>query len=379
LTLRPDPEQSEREAAAERRRLDSARAAMHKSDLEALVEATCTLKRLQETPDTPEALATIPALALDDLPRRNKVIPSEVTRVADTQVLYHDLATNGVLYLDLGFDLHVLPADLLPYVPLFARALLETGAGQQGFVRLSQRVGRTTGGIRPQVWISATLDSQFAAARLFLRAKAVPEKGTELLAILRDVLLEAHLNNQERLKQLVLEEKASKESSLVSGGSHFVDMRIRANFHEADWAEEQIGGVSYLGFLRKLAAGFEASWPTLSAAMERIRSLLITRAGMLCNDRCRELAPFQARADFLPGCVAVVSGRAVFLADWRRTQFGGPDYSGKRQLCGQRCQPLPFGLDAERCGPRRRQISPHDLAVGYGPRSGRRVWRLLRA
>ena len=42
-------------------------------------------------------------------------------------------------------------------------------------------------------------------------------------------------------------------------------------------------GFSYLWFLRKLADGFEASWPTLSAAMERIRSLLVTRAGMLCN------------------------------------------------------------------------------------------------
>src|SRR5262249_37650158 len=113
--------------------------------LEALVEVTSTLKRLQEIPDPPEALATIPALALEDLPRRNKVIPIEVTRVAGAQVLYHDLATNGVLYVDLGFDLHVLPADLLPYVPLFARALLETGAGQQDFVGLSQRIGRTTG------------------------------------------------------------------------------------------------------------------------------------------------------------------------------------------------------------------------------------------
>jgi presequence protease len=283
VTLRPDPEESEREAAAERHRLDAARAVMNRSDLEALVEATSTLKRLQETPDSPEALATIPTLALEDLPRRNKVTPIEAARIADTQVLYHDLATNGVLYLDLAFDLHVLPADLLPYVPLFARALLETGAGQQDFVSLSQRIGRTTGGIRPQVWISAILDSQFAAARLFLRAKAVAEKGAELLAILRDVLLAARLDNQERLKQLVLEEKASKESSLVPGGSHFVDMRLRANFHEANWAEEQIGGISYLRFLRKLADGFETSWPTLKAAMERIRSLLVTRAGMLCN------------------------------------------------------------------------------------------------
>ena len=212
VTLRPDPDQAEREAAAERQRLDAARAAMNESELEALVEATCTLKRLQETPDPPEALATIPALALEDLPRRNNSIPVEVTRVAvDTQVLYHDLPTNGVLYLDLALDLHALPADLLPYVPLFARALLETGAGQQDFVSFSQRIGRTTGGIRPRVWASAILDLEFAAARLLLRAKAVPEKGTELLAILRDVLLEAHLDNQERLKQLILEEKASKE------------------------------------------------------------------------------------------------------------------------------------------------------------------------
>ena len=284
VTLRPDPDQAEREAAAERQRLDAARAAMNGSELEALVEATCTLKRLQETPDPPEALATIPTLALEDLPRRNNSIPVEVTRVAvDTQVLYHDLPTNGVLYLDLALDLHALPADLLPYVPLFARALLETGAGQQDFVSFSQRIGRTTGGIRPRVWASAILDSEFAAARLLLRAKAVPEKGTELLAILRDVLLEAHLDNQERLKQLILEEKASKESSLVPGGSHFVDMRLRANFHEADWAEEQTGGISYLWFLHELAEGFEASWPILSAALERIRSLLVTRVGMLCN------------------------------------------------------------------------------------------------
>ena len=87
---------------------------MSRADLEALVEATCTLKRLQETPDPPEALATIPTLALDDLPRRNKLIPIEVTRVADTGVLYHDLYTNGVLYLDLGFDLHACRPTFCP-------------------------------------------------------------------------------------------------------------------------------------------------------------------------------------------------------------------------------------------------------------------------
>jgi Zn-dependent M16 (insulinase) family peptidase len=92
--------------------------------------------------EPPEALATIPTLGLSDLPRANKLIPREVTSIADTRVLYHDLFTNGILYLDLGFDLHVLPPELLSYVPLFGRALLETGVDNDDFVRLSQRIGR---------------------------------------------------------------------------------------------------------------------------------------------------------------------------------------------------------------------------------------------
>jgi len=46
-------------------------------------------------------------------------------------VLYHDLATSGIVYVDLAFDLHRLPGELLPFVQLFSRALLETGAGAE--------------------------------------------------------------------------------------------------------------------------------------------------------------------------------------------------------------------------------------------------------
>ncbi len=69
-------------------------------------------------------------------------------------MLYHDLFTNGIVYLDLGLDLHALPQELLPYVPLFGRALLEMGTETEDFVRLSQRIGRTTGGIWPVTYTS---------------------------------------------------------------------------------------------------------------------------------------------------------------------------------------------------------------------------------
>ncbi len=259
LILRPDREQAEREAKEEEARLARERASMSAADLDAVVAATRALKLAQETPDPPEALATIPTLKLADLPRRNKLVPVEVTHVRDTRVLYHELFTNGVVYLDIGFDLHTLPAGLLPYVTLFGRALLETGAGNDDFVRLSQRIGRATGGIRAQKWTSTVPAAEHCAAWLCLRAKALPDQTGKLLTILRDILTSARLDDRERFQQLVLEEKASVESRLVPAGSSYVDRRLRAYFHEADWAEEQMGGVSYLFFLRKLAGQVDSN------------------------------------------------------------------------------------------------------------------------
>jgi Zn-dependent M16 (insulinase) family peptidase len=206
LVLKPDPAQAEREAEEEQAHLRAVRAGMKESDIRAVVEATYSLKALQERPDPPEALATIPTLKLADLPRENKPIPMEVTSLRDTRVLNHDLFTNGVVYLDVGFDLHTLPAELLPYVPLFSRALIETGVGNDDFVRVSQRIGRSTGGIRPQRWTSTMMGTSTATAWLNLRGKALPEQTGELLAILRDILARARLDNLDRFQQLVLDE-----------------------------------------------------------------------------------------------------------------------------------------------------------------------------
>jgi len=78
--------------------------------------------RRSGAPDPPEALATIPTLKLSTCRAITRPFPIEATSLRDTRVLYHDLLTNGVVYLDLGFDLHTLPAELLPYVTVVQRA-----------------------------------------------------------------------------------------------------------------------------------------------------------------------------------------------------------------------------------------------------------------
>jgi hypothetical protein len=283
IVLQPDGGLTERNAVAERARLDAARTAMSPDEVQALVENTHALKHFQETPDPPEVIATVPSLTLADLPREAPRIPSELHELGGARVLYHELFTNGICYLDVGLDLHTLPQDLLPLLPLFGRALLEHGTERESFVQLSQRIGRATGGISPGSYTSASRVDRRGAAWLFLRGKATVENTSELLAILRDILLTARLDNRERFRQLVLESKASIESALVPSGNAYVSSRLRSQFNEADWASEQKGGIGHLFFLRTLAEQVDHDWPAVLRALERIRALLVNRNALMAN------------------------------------------------------------------------------------------------
>jgi len=283
VLLKADPGQAAREAAEERARLDAAKAQMDDAEIAEVMSTMHTLKALQEAVDAPEELAKIPSLTLADLPRENKTIPSEESRMGDTRVFFHELTTSGIVYVDLGLDLHGLDPKLLPYLPIFTRALLQTGTKTEDFVSLSQRIGRSTGGIGTNRFISGTLHKGETAAWLFVRGKAVPEKTSELLAIITDVLLGARLDNKERVRQMVLEEKAGFESRLSGMGNSLVSMRIKANLHEADWVSEQLGGISYLFFLRELAAEIDRDWAGVAARLEAIRVAIVNRAGMVAN------------------------------------------------------------------------------------------------
>ncbi len=283
LRLTPDPELGRRFDEDEKARLAKIRESLSESQIADLVENTKKLKLRQETPDSSEALETLPVLKLQDLEKNSKSIPIEVLELQETKVLYHDLFTNGIVYLDLGFDLHALPKELLPFTEIFARGLLETGTDKEDYVKLSQRIGKSTGGIHSTAVTTSTFDSRESVTKLFLRGKATAARAPELLNILKDVLLSADFDNKERLKQIVLEEKAGLESGLVPGGHIFVNQRLRAQFGESGWAKDQMSGIGYLFALRELATDIDKKWKSVLKKLEAIRAALINRNALLCN------------------------------------------------------------------------------------------------
>ncbi|WIJ25987.1 insulinase family protein [Devosia sp. RR2S18] len=315
VMLSADPEQGARETAREVEILAGVRAGMDEAAVRATISETERLKALQEAVDDPQQLAKIPMLTLEDLPRETRKVPVEIGNLADTRIFSHDLPTLGIVYLDLGFDLHVLDRELLPYLPLFGRALLQTGTSKEDFVSLTQRIGRATGGIAQHRGLSAKQGSDGSAAWFFLSGKAVPDKLGEMLAIMGDVLLDARLDNRERFRQLALEEKAGFEARLVPSGNAIADTRLKSGFTEASWVAEQMGGVSYLQFLRALVKRIDSDWPSVEAALLRIRDTLFQRGHMVVNVTADGVLLSRARGE-LDGFLGGLPNGTPPMTDW---------------------------------------------------------------
>jgi Zn-dependent M16 (insulinase) family peptidase len=59
--------------------------------------------------------------------------------------------------------------------------------------------------------------------------------------------------------------------------------RLLSHFHMAGWAEEQITGIDYLFFLRRLITEVENNWSSIAQTLNTMRDLLIQRQTMLLN------------------------------------------------------------------------------------------------
>jgi hypothetical protein len=325
VLLRPEPGLAEKETEEESKRLDGIKRSFSVDEVRRVIENAETLQRIQSSPDSPEALATIPVLKVSDLDTRNRITPMEPAPVDSVAGFYHDLFTSGITYLDIGFNLQVLPQKYLPYAPLFGRVLLEMGTDSQDFVSLSQKISRKTGGIRPEVFSSAVIGDSAPAAWLFLRGKSMSPQIGELADILSEVLGAVKLDDRERFRQIVLEEKARQERKIVPNGHQVINLRIRAHFNQADWVRELAGGISYFLFLGQLAREIDENWGKVVSDLEEVRRLLINRSAMAFN-----LTADRKDLHSIEPCVRRFLGslpdRAVAMETWRPELF--PQFEG---------------------------------------------------
>jgi presequence protease len=254
VIVRPDPDQTHREAAHQRAELDRLQKALSEEEQTRIIREKEALDALQAEDDDPRALAAIPFLTLEDIPREIHRIPFDTHRLTGTgtTVYLHRENTNGILYLDLAFDFGALSPREEALLNLLGQSFTEVGLPSLPYDRFNREVSLKTGGISTFIANQTHLRDLTRIRRLFvIRLKVLDRSWRDGMDLLRRLLEEIDFSDTTRLHQILEEMAQDMIGALIPSGHYFAGLRAAMGLSGLLALEEEMNGITQLGKLRE--------------------------------------------------------------------------------------------------------------------------------
>lgn len=216
LTMAPDPELGAKQAAAERERLATLRAALAEADKTRLDAQAQALAERQQRQDDPELL---PRVGLEDVPADLKIADGVARPVGELPAHWYAQGTNGMVYLQAVLDLPALDSDELDLLPLFCACLTEVGSAGRDYRTTQARQAAVTGGINARANVRGGVDDiTQVKGVLVIAGKALARNHAELSDLLWETLTAARFDELPRLRELVAQMRAQREEAITDHG-----------------------------------------------------------------------------------------------------------------------------------------------------------------
>lgn len=258
-------------------KLEAYKQHLTRDEREVLVERTKGLEAYQSAEDSEEDLAKIPVLKREDISRDIEPIINEEIKLAQVPVIYHEIETNGIGYLDVLFDMSGIEEELLPYVGILQSVLGIIDTSHYGYGELFNEINVHTGGIGTSLELYSDVTNvreKAFKATFEVKAKALYGKLPVAFEMIGEILTESRLGDTKRLKEILAMLKsrllmrfqssghmtaALRAMSYASPSAKLKDMTNGIEFYkkvsylEEHWEEEKDGLVGVLeGLARRI-------------------------------------------------------------------------------------------------------------------------------
>jgi Zn-dependent M16 (insulinase) family peptidase len=284
LVAEPKSGLAKKQDAKIRKKLKDVKASLSADETNEIVERTRVFKELQMIPDSAEALATLPRLELDDVQKEGEEHPIEIKNESAPKILFHDLFTNKIAYVQIGFNTHTVPMELIQYLPLFGGLVLGMGTKKHDYMEVSKQLGIHTGGVHSWHFSSAPVnDRKQVISYQFFSGKAVMEKLDTFFDILGELLGEVNFDNHKRLVDIIRSAKADMEDSIVPHGNQYVLSRLQSYHSRLGQFDELTDGITYFKFLEQLLDRVEKDPAEVADKYRQLAKLLFTKENTLVN------------------------------------------------------------------------------------------------
>lgn len=302
VVLLPKKGLTEKREKEFKEQLAAYKAGLSEEDLEALIAKTKALKAYQDTPDTAENLAKIPMLTVKDIKKEATVFVNELRKSKETDILFHDLFTNGIGYLRLMFKLDKVPERLFPYLGILKGTLMLLNTEHYSYAELFNESNIKTGGISADVNVYGSIrDAQKFTLTMELKTKVLYENLEEAIGLMREIMMTSDFTDKKRIKEILAEGKSRMQGQMTSAGHSVAMTRALSGISKAAAYNELLSGIAFYRLVEKLNADFEKEAEAVSEKLKELAAIIFRPENLMVD-----FTGSREAADKLPAMVEML-------------------------------------------------------------------------
>ena len=219
------------------------------------------MRQWQNTPDSPEALATLPTLTLGDV---SEDVPPIPVKPEAENLLRVETESNGITYVNLFFDVSDFDLEELRLLNVisgcFSKLHTVKTSAQALQTRIKANFGHLSAGI-DRMAPPKQLDK--CTPYLTVSAAMLEENVSHALPLLTEILTQTLYDEADRIAEIIDQNSYYYKQAMVSSGHMYAMFKAMAPFSRDAALQECLRGESYVTWLSDLAQRFRENAPAL--------------------------------------------------------------------------------------------------------------------
>lgn len=287
LTMLPDNQLLTQQNKAEEARLEEYKKTLSDQQIEELIETNKELKKLQEEADSEENLKKLPSLKITDLDKKAREYPISLIP-AEYEKTFVKNQEEGVIEIQLAFDLSQIPYELIPHLGLYSNALLKMGTFDKSPQQIAGLLDLYFGKINTGVMAVNHIETGQTVKKFVISFKTLKQNSEKAFELIHEILFGVDFVNETKLKEIVLEEKDSLEPEIMYSGHIMVADAARSSFREDSLYRSATTGLISYSFYKDLSKDFENLFIDISESLLFIHAVLLQKVNFSVNIGCDE-------------------------------------------------------------------------------------------
>ena len=260
------------------------KASLSADEIKALIEDTAHLKQYQEEPSPKEDLEKIPMLKRSDMKKEASPFINEVRDCDGTTVLFHEMFTNRINYLDFLFDVTDLSEEEIPYLGILKAVLGYMNTSRYGYADLANEINLYTGGVSSSIGVYPSVKKPDSyQAKYEVRTKVLYENTDKAMDIIKDILGTTDITDEKRLYEILAQAKSRLQMSLSSAGHSVSAIRAMSYFSKTAYYNDMTGGIALYRVIADYEEHFEEKKGMLIERLDALRKKIFCKERLMVS------------------------------------------------------------------------------------------------